>query len=372
MTDDQRAAMRLIDHIVDDPGLSLSYADVSVLERVRDRTPAAARILAVHYGRIGAVEQAHACLVDLFASEPDSESARNLAVSLIQLRRSGEAIRFVREHVALIDPIARQDLLCWAHYRAGDYENAVAEGDKALELKDASVDAAPALDPVICPLYPANAGCRVISFSLFGDADRYLDGAYRNAVVAQTLYPGWQVRFYADHSVPDCALAALEREKAELCFPGEAWPAARYGLFWRFLVEDDPEVGLYIVRDADSVMTAKERAAVADWLSSGHAFHLMRDLPCHCELVLAGLWGAHRGNIQDMAGRIRRFVAAEADSLNPSHIDQIFTRRVLWPIMRQDLCAHDSWFSFGNPRRFPGGADLPPGQHIGRNDFAGR
>ena len=37
--------------------------------------------------------------------------------------------------------------------------------------------------------------------------------------------------------------------------------AKRFGLFWRFLVEDDPEVDLYLVRDADAVMNVKERWA---------------------------------------------------------------------------------------------------------------
>ncbi len=80
--------------------------------------------------------------------------------------------------------------------------------------------------------------------------------------------------------------------------------SASFGLFWRFLVEDDPDVDFFLVRDADSVMNIKECAAVEDWLASGKAFHVMRDLPIHAELILAGMWGAHRGNIGNMRQRI--------------------------------------------------------------------
>ena len=90
--------------------------------------------------------------------------------------------------------------------------------------------------------------------------------------------------------------------------PRSSWsrifPPTGSGLFWRFLVEDDPDVDIYLVRDADSVINVKERWAVADWLNSGKAFHVMRDNPQHSELMLAGMWGAHRGNIGGMRKRI--------------------------------------------------------------------
>mgnify|MGYP006292180853 FL=1 len=45
------------------------------------------------------------------------------------------------------------------------------------------------------------------------------------------------------------------------------------------------------MRDADSVLNIRERAAVDDWLASGAAFHVMRDHPVHCDLMLAGMGG---------------------------------------------------------------------------------
>ena len=99
----------------------------------------------------------------------------------------------------------------------------------------------------------------------------------------------------------------------------------RSGLDWRLLVEDDDNVDIYIVRDADSVMNIKERVAVADWLKTRRAFHVMR-----ADLRIlnspAGMWGAHRGNIGDM--RAGRPTARSCRQIaNYVHRDQHFLRQ---------------------------------------------
>ena len=146
-------------------------------------------------------------------------------------------------------------------------------------------------------------------------------------------------------------------------------PAARFGTFWRFLVEDDPSVDIYLVRDADSVVNVKERWAVADWLKSGKAFHVMRDNPQHSELMLAGMWGAHRGNIGEMRERVERAVEAGKNVGNNLTLDQHFLRNVIWPIARNSVQIHDDYFGFMDPTRFSEDFPLPRPMHIGQNDW---
>jgi hypothetical protein len=146
-------------------------------------------------------------------------------------------------------------------------------------------------------------------------------------------------------------------------------PAPQYGLFWRFLVEDDPSVDIYVVRDADSILNLQERWAVGDWLKSGKAFHVMRDNSQHSELMLAGMWGAHRGNIGGMEARIRKFVAAAARVANYTTADQHFLRQEIWPFARDSICIHDSFFNFMSPRRFSEDFRLPSWMHVGQNDW---
>ena len=126
---------------------------------------------------------------------------------------------------------------------------------------------------------------------------------------------------------------------------------------------------IYLVRDADAVMNIRERWAVADWLKSGKAFHVMRDHPQHSELILAGLWGAHRGNIGGMEREDRESVRAGGRMGNYLDHDQHFLRNVVWPVARTSVKIHDEHFSFMSPTRFSPDFPLPRPMHVGQNDW---
>ena len=81
----------------------------------------------------------------------------------------------------------------------------------------------------------------------------------------------------------------------------DALTKVRYGSpSRRFLVSDDPDVGYFLVRDCDSVVSAREAAAVAKWLGSGLPFHAMRDYYTHTDPLLAGMWGGIAGVFPDI------------------------------------------------------------------------
>jgi hypothetical protein len=54
---------------------------------------------------------------------------------------------------------------------------------------------------------------------------------------------------------------------------GEGIDGGIAGMFWRFLVADDPSVDRFIVRDADSRLNPRDALAVAEWVRSGTALH---------------------------------------------------------------------------------------------------
>lgn len=123
---------------------------------------------------------------------------------------------------------------------------------------------------------------KVIAFSLFGPpADnnwqaRYGDGAVSNARLATTVFVGWQVWMYHDDTVPRVILASLAlmphvrlvNMSAEIKF----LPNPRS---WRFLVASDPRVGRWLIRDIDSRLLARDKAAVDEWATSGARFSIM-------------------------------------------------------------------------------------------------
>ena len=62
---------------------------------------------------------------------------------------------------------------------------------------------------------------------------------------------------------------------------------------WRFLPLGDPTVSMFAVRDSDSRLSFREKAAVDEWINSTLPFHAMRDHPAHWSPILAGLWGGN-------------------------------------------------------------------------------
>lgn len=347
----------------------LSLAEVEGLEAVAAQSLTARRLLAMHYFAAGAYDRLVPHARALFDAEPSPEAAKNLFSALLRARRHDEALALGEAHADAFDPIDLADSTCGVLARLGRYEDAADWGRRALDLKDAAAPHVERPAPVLHRFDPQAPSRNVIAFSLFGTGERYLRGALRNAVVIQHLYPGWTARFYVDSSVPAAVIDQLKAERAEVLHAPKL-DAARYGLFWRFLVEDDPNVDLYLVRDVDSVVNIRERAAVEDWLASGKPYHVMRDYPSHCELMLAGMWGAHRGNLGPIGPRILAHVTAYEARINDRATDQLFLREAIWPLVRRDALVHDAWFRHGTSRPFPEGFALPWPMHVGQNDSA--
>ncbi len=239
---------------------------------------------------------------------------------------------------------------------AGRREEALIYGERTLRLKDkAACDgfAASGGQPLAGipprPFDPAKPERNVIAFSLWGDRRFYTEGAVANAELQPAIYPGWTCRFYVDRDVPAEVVARLKDRGAEVV-PMTMTMGPVEGLFWRFLVADDPGVDRFLCRDCDARLNSQEQAAVAAWIASGKPFHSMRDAPFHTELILAGLWGGLGGVLGGMEARWRAFY-------KPHHSrwsDQDFVRLEIWPRIKSQLLTHDSYY------RINGAVDFPP------------
>ena len=165
-------------------------------------------------------------------------------------------------------------------------------GLHSLTLKDQKTQSH-AAQPLPASLPAPNTDPRrqVIAFSLFGDHPRYCETAKLNVMVAQQLLPQWTCRFYVDDTVPLAVRDSLRSLGAQVLEVSAADRQALSGLMWRFLVLEDDNVDRFLIRDADSLISRREVAAIEAWLQSDRFFHLMRDSFSHTELLLAGMWG---------------------------------------------------------------------------------
>jgi len=242
-------------------------------------------------------------------------------------------------------------------------------GMQALLLKDA-LCAQPVLWPLPAgepPLLSDDRTRNVIAFSLFGGNPRYCETAVLNVQAAAVLFPNWMCRFYVDDTVPNDVCTRLMDAGAQLVFAtGDEWQGIP-PLMWRFAVMDDPTVQRYLLRDADSLLSTREQAAVQAWLESGQWFHMMRDYYSHTELLLAGLLGGCAGVFDGMRSGMRTYALEHTHEQRV--VDQHFLRKCVWPTVRQSLLTHDSWFGFLNALSFP--AHAPHGLaeqfHVGCN-----
>ncbi|MGQ4866886.1 tetratricopeptide repeat protein [Aeromonas caviae] len=185
-----------------------------------------------------------------------------------------------------------------------------------------------------------------------------------NVLAAAYLYPGWRVRFYVDASVPGELLTCLREHGAEVRMQPDG-QSLRQRLCWRFQVANDPGVGRFLVRDADSVLNLRERLAVDDWLASGRWFHIMRDWWSHTDLVLAGMWGGVAGVLPPLQPLLEGY---QSRTMETPNIDQWFLRDCLWRYLRQSALIHDRCFAPAGVVPWPQPA--PAGnEHVGQDLF---
>jgi hypothetical protein len=173
-----------------------------------------------------------------------------------------------------------------------------------------------------------------------------------NVTVVRELFDGWTCRIYLDASVPQHVHRRLREAGAQLVEMDASGPNAIHPLMWRFLVIDDPGVKRFLLRDADSLLSEREAAAVRAWIDSRFLFHHMRDYCSHTELILAGLWGGCGGVLPNMAQAMRSYSEQKSKS-SGRFVDQHFLREKVWPTIRQSLLSHDELFGFHDAQPFP-------------------
>lgn len=300
------------------------------------------------------------------------ELLQNLAVCLYRSGQYAQALERIEEVLALRpDDVAALDGKCSALANLGRRPEAAVAGTRVLQLKDLASDPPPAgwkLPASTPQAWAAMPGKRsVIAFSLWGSHPRYLRGALDNALAAPEIYPGWTPVFFVDDTAPARTLERLAALGAEIVRerPGQT---TREKLTWRFRVANDPAVGRFLVRDVDSVIGERERAAVAEWIASDCWFHVMRDWWTHTDLMLAGMWGGVAGVLPDLARMVADYNPKTAETPN---VDQWFLRDRVWACVRTSCLVHDRCFSPPGARPWP--QPDPEGSfHVGQNEHAAR
>lgn len=191
---------------------------------------------------------------------------------------------------------------------------------------------------------------KIISFSLWGNKPMYTVGALENIELAKEIYPEWVCRFYVDKSVDDKVKDSIIKNGGQIQEIHHSVNGAFYGMFWRFLANDDENMEVMISRDCDSRLSHREKVAVDEWVNSNYSFHTMHDHYAHRSVpVLGGMWGVKRGWIIDMGSKIINW-----GKYDRKGIDQEFLKCKIWENVRERTMSHSSINNIWNPYRpFP-------------------
>lgn len=247
------------------------------------------------------------------------------------------------------------DVLSHAYGYLGNTEATNQYGSKALRLRDNPFAEFAAKQPSSTPNVDTQRldnGKKIIAFSLYGDSSAYNEPAVMNAELQARIYPDWQCRFYVDNSVPSTTIERLKAYSAEVIVVNETQRQLP-GTMWRFFALDDVTVGRVIFRDADAVISEREAVAVKEWEASNQPFHLIRDGGSHTELILAGLWGAVAGAVDNISVKMYNYVTQKADKLDRRFADQYFLRECIWSTVRENALTHSNLFDFMNAQPLP-------------------
>ena len=297
----------------------------------------------------------------------------NLAVFFIDAGDMAHVIRYCDRALAAGSTSPNvHDCLADAYSRIGRLDLAIEAGRRALEAKDlkfgASTPAVSVPRGMPLPFNAHNPAENVIAYCLWGNDARYRVPLLESVKIQPHLFPCWTIRLYHDTSVEQDYLRELANRGVQLrpmsLPPGQ--PVHRK-LLWRFDVIADPTVQRFLIRDADSLLTVKERVAVDAWLASHYHFHTMRDWYTHTDLLLAGMWGGVGNILPSAASLMQHYSGWRVEN---DHVDQDVLSETVWPIVRNHILIHDSIFTgtLGSVP-FPPFGTLPEGFHIGQNAF---
>jgi len=187
--------------------------------------------------------------------------------------------------------------------------------------------------------------------SLWGSKSRYVYGALRNAQLLPVYFPGWTLRIYIERPgldgstsfqpVPSRIVGKLAALGAEIIYV-DAERSRVPPMMWRFLIADDLEVDVFIVRDSDCRLSDRDSAVVKAWLKTDFSFHCIRDHPSHARYpVLGGLWGARPRGLKSFVSVPWRdlMMGYRTDYVQ----DMQFLENAIWPSVQTHAAfCHDS------------------------------
>ncbi|ODM92943.1 hypothetical protein Ocin01_13742 [Orchesella cincta] len=203
---------------------------------------------------------------------------------------------------------------------------------------------------------------RVVSYSLFRSSEtaelstwgvkEVEKGLLDNLMTMRRHFPGWILRVYSNLEM-DGLFCSLRCQNPDFFWcdirniPENGNLSEMDYRTWRFLPLGDPTVDVFLSRDLDSVLSARDAAAVKDWLeNTTKAFHVFRDRSVHNAPVMGGLWGGRNDMLSSqVAGQLHESLLNQSSltSKNRKGFDQGFLYEWIYSPHLQWFVGYDAY-----------------------------
>jgi hypothetical protein len=183
----------------------------------------------------------------------------------------------------------------------------------------------------------------VISYSLYGKADMYIESLVINCGIINDTFPDFWIYIYIgndfDHSIIERLNAFNNIKIIETGVSGHRNAA------YRFTTIDCDEVGVAFSRDCDSYVNRRDKYCIRKFLETNKKFQIIRDNLSHYTEIMAGMWGVKKGMLQfKILERINEFYS-KFESVKFG-IDQVFLSNEIYPHVRDYSQVFDEFYHY--------------------------
>jgi hypothetical protein len=134
----------------------------------------------------------------------------------------------------------------------------------------------------------------VISFSLYGNVNKYIAGLLENCRDINRIFPNFWIYVYIgndfDHIILNEKFDSIQNLK--FIYTNKS---GHVNMSYRFTTIDEPDVYIAFSRDTDSRINNRDRYCINEFITSNKKFQIIRDHPEHHVRILGGAWGIKKG-----------------------------------------------------------------------------
>ena len=211
---------------------------------------------------------------------------------------------------------------------------------------------------------------RVIAMSLPDSDPVHTWGVVRNAQLVPVIFPGWTLHIYTSQNltetqpmtqqqlsasnqshIPEKIIKTVESLGAKVILLDAETSQTVPSSMWHYLVADQPDVEVFLIRNPDERLTTRDRATIDDWMASEKVqiMHSIKDHPRHSNsTIIDGMWGAQLEQFNSkfekisMQNIIQNYMDENQNTKDLKTIADVFLKTFLQPKFEGNIMFYDS------------------------------